>query len=523
MARPPHRAPPPFLLSRMTGLTIALVLLVVLSGCNEMSSRWFVGGGNSQGFWLPLTVGLRLDPSVTEAALAFTDSCRQPQTLPFGDRLTDALKRDIGMVFEHVLADAQPLGSRVAAPSDGVVEVVLGLKELELFISRQSTRKYPATVTLGATVSYVDAGGTLLSTANLRTEARGNIDTEGQSCEVHGLAGLANDAITRLAQGLNQHLGTSIKILQAAEAKQREGRPPVSGSQTGVARGGSAASRPAQAEASQGRTIDVDQVPERVRGYERRKAVGIAIGVGAFRDPEVPVVKFASHDAEVMARYLRAVGGMPAWQVKVVTDDHALKDDLVEVLENWLPQHVESGGDVLVFFSGRAMVDPVTGAVSLFPYEGTAASPGRLFSLRRLQAALTRLPLQHVVLLLDVTLTVPPDSIRHKSRGPVWDTAAPTTGDAKLVQVIGISEVQGAHRYERGRHGLFTFHLLRGLGGEADADGDGLVSLGELFDFVRTQVPKAARAEYGHEQEPMSVPPLDAKAQARSLPLARVK
>lgn len=507
----------------MAGLTVALVLPVVLSGCNEMSSRWFTGVGHSQGYWLPLTVGLRLDTSVTEAALAYTDSCGQPRTLPLGDRLTPALKRDIGMVFEHVLADAQPLGTRVAAPADGVVEVVLGLKEINLIILRQANKSYPATITLGATVSYFDAGGTLLSTGNLRTEARGTIDTDGQSCEVHGLPGLANDAITRLAQGLNQHLGTSIKILQAAEAKQREGRPTVSGSQTGAGRGGSAAVRPVQAEASPGRTIDVDQVPERVRGYERRKAVGIAIGVGAFHDPEVPVVKFASHDAEVMARYLRAVGGIPAWQVKVVTDDHALKEDLVEVLENWLPQHVEPGGDVLVFFSGRAMVDPVTGAVSLFPYEGTPTSPVRLFSLRRLQAALTRMPLQHAVLLLDVTLTVPPDSVCHKGQSPIWDATAPTTGDTKLVQIIGISEVQGAHQYERGRHGLFTFHLLRGLGGEADADGDGLVSLGELFDYVRTQVPKAARAEYGHEQEPMSVPPLDPKAQARNLPLARVK
>ncbi|OLC00403.1 MAG: hypothetical protein AUH35_01745 [Nitrospirae bacterium 13_1_40CM_62_7] len=507
----------------MTGLTVALVLLVVFPGCNEISSRWFTGAGASQGYWLPLTVGLRLDPSVTEAALAYTDSCRQPRTLPFGDRLTEALKRDIGMVFEHVLADAQPLGSRVATASDGVVEVVLGLKEVELFIHRQSTRSYPATVTLGATVSYFDAGGTLLSTRNLRTEARGNIDTEGQSCEVRGLAELANDAITRLAQGLNQHLGTSIKILQAAEAKQREGKPLVSGLQTGAGRGGSAASRPAQAEASQARSIDVDQVPERVRGYERRNSVGIAIGIGAFRDPEVPVVKFASHDAEVMARYLRAVGGIPAWQVKLVTDDHALKDDLVDVLENWLPQHVESGGDVLVFFSGRAMVDPVTGAVSLFPYEGTPTSHVRLLSLRRLQAALTRLPLQHAVLLLDVTMTVQHDSIRQKGQSPVWDAAVPTMGTAKLVQILGISEAQNAHQYERGRHGLFTFHLLKGLGGEAEADGDGLVSLGELFDYVRTQVPKAARAEYGHEQEPMSVPPLDANAQVRSLPLARVK
>ncbi|MGH7250888.1 MAG: caspase family protein [Nitrospiraceae bacterium] len=489
-----------------------------------MSSRWFAGVGHSQGYWLPLTVGLRLDPSVMEAGLAYTDSCRQPRTLPLGDRLTPALKRDIGMVFEHVLADAQPLGSGVAAPADGVVEVVLGLKELNLHILRQTTRSYPATVTLGATVSYFDAGGTLLSTGNLRTEARGTIDTDGQSCEVHGLAELANDAIARLAQGLNQHLGTSIKILQAAEAKQRGGLPLVSRSPTEAGSGRSAAAvGPVRAEASKGRTIDVDQVPERVRGYERRKTVGIAIGVGAFRDPEVPTVRFASHDAEVMARYLRAVGGLPAWRVKVVTDDHALKDDLVEVLENWLPQHVEPGGDVLVFFSGRAIVDPATGAVSLFPHEGTPASPVRLFSLRRLQAALTRLPLQHAILLLDVTLSVPPDSARHKGQSPVWDAAASTTGAPRLVQIIGTSEAQDAHRYERGRHGLFTFHLLKGLGGEADVDGDGLVSLGELFDFVRTQVPKAARAEYGHEQEPMSVPPLAPTAQARGLPLARVK
>ncbi|MGH7166906.1 MAG: hypothetical protein ACREII_00090, partial [Nitrospiraceae bacterium] len=111
----------------MTGPTVALVLLVVLSGCSQMSSRWFGGGGDSQGYWLPLTVGLRLDPSVMEAGLDYTDSCLQPRTLPLGGRLTNALKRDFGMVFERVVADAQPLGSGVAAQSDGVVEVVLGL------------------------------------------------------------------------------------------------------------------------------------------------------------------------------------------------------------------------------------------------------------------------------------------------------------------------------------------------------------------------------------------------------------
>ena len=510
-ARPSHLVPAPCLPNRVTGRIGALVLLIALSGCGEVSGRSWLGGSNSQGYWLPLTVDLRLDPSVAEAGLSYADACRQPRTFSFGDRLTVALMRNVGMVFERVQADPHPLGSPVRAPAEGVVEVALGLKEVSLYIPRQATKSYPTTVTLGATVSYVEAGGALVTTKSLRVEARGNVYTVRQSCEVHGLAGVVDDAIAILARGIKEHLGSSFKILQAAEARQHGGPPP------------SAAIPPIQADASRRRSIDVDRVPERVPGYERRKTAGIAIGVGTFRDPEVPAVEFAAHDAEVMAKYLRTVGGIPAWRVKVVTDDHALKDDLVDVLENWLPQHVEPGGDVLVYFSGRALVDSATGAVSLFPYEGTPTSPVQLFSLRRLHAALMRLALRQAVLLLDVALTIHPESSPQKGRGAAWDVAAPTAGDGRLVQILGISEAQDAHRYEQGRHGLFTFHVLEGLGGQADAEGDGVVSLGELFDYVRAQVPRSARAAYGHEQEPISVPPLDSNAQARNLPLARVK
>jgi len=114
-----------------------------------------------------LTVSLRLGPSVTDAGLDYTDPCRQRRTLPISDRLIDALKRDIGMVFEHVHTDAQPLSSGMAATSDGVVEVVLGLKELTLLIPRQDTQSYAATITLGATVTYYDAAGNLLYTKSL--------------------------------------------------------------------------------------------------------------------------------------------------------------------------------------------------------------------------------------------------------------------------------------------------------------------------------------------------------------------
>ncbi len=39
-----------------------------------------------------------------------------------------------------------------------------------------------------------------------------------------------------------------------------------------------------------------------------------------------------------------------------------------------------------------------------------------------------------------------------------------------------------------GGHGAFTWSVLRGLDGKADADHDGFVTAGELIDFVSSDV-----------------------------------
>jgi uncharacterized caspase-like protein len=49
-----------------------------------------------------------------------------------------------------------------------------------------------------------------------------------------------------------------------------------------------------------------------------------------------------------------------------------------------------------------------------------------------------------------------------------------------------------------GGHGIFTWALLDGLNGKADADNDGIVSLGELLDYVDITV----RRETANEQHP---------------------
>jgi hypothetical protein len=282
-----------------------------------------------------------------------------------------------------------------------------------------------------------------------------------------------------------------------------------------------AAVRPAE-EAPEVLSVDVDRTPRRPRGFEQKKAAAVAIGVGAFREEDVGALRYAAHDAEVMARYFQTVGGMLSRQVRVLTDDRALKEDVTEVLEIWLPEQVDQHSTVMVFFSGRAYADPATGAVSLLPFEGVPGSAARVYSLRRLHAALGRLPVAHAILILDVTLTEPKDPPRRRKE-PVWSPIPSLLDNGRLVQLLGVTGDQQAHEYPKGKHGLFTYYVLKGLAGEADEDRDGTVVIGELYDYARAEVLRVARTEFGNEQEPVCMPDFGTYDGHWGLPLARLK
>jgi hypothetical protein len=87
--------------------------------------------------------------------------------------------------------------------------------------------------------------------------------------------------------------------------------------------------------------------------------------------------------------------------------------------------------------------------------------------------------------------------------------------------MVGNHRLQEAQSLEQGRHGLFTYHLLRGLQGLADADRDGTVVAGELCTYARNQVSRAAKEQFGNGQDPLCVPPPGLGAMVRIHPLAK--
>ncbi|HKO30880.1 MAG TPA: hypothetical protein VJU54_07055 [Nitrospiraceae bacterium] len=267
--------------------------------------------------------------------------------------------------------------------------------------------------------------------------------------------------------------------------------------------------------------VDVDQLPKRTSLLKQPKAVGIVIGVGQFRENGIAQIKYAARDATVMATYLKSIAGIPSERVQTLIDTHALKDDLIQVLEEWLPTQVDPTSVVYVSISGRGMVEATTGAVSMMLFDSTVASGERRYSLRRLQESLASLPIQRAVVILDLSF----DQISSKEAAdviaPLWEQAG--GGKDKIMWIIGNRAVREAHSFSPGRHGLFTYQLLKGLGGAADLDKNGTILVGELCTYTRWQVLKVSQEQYGNEQEPLCLPGPGTGSPVRLQPIAQFK
>jgi len=272
------------------------------------------------------------------------------------------------------------------------------------------------------------------------------------------------------------------------------GLPPAQTMSAALRAGGAAA----LAGAGASRFFDnVDQVPPAPAGFQRPQTHLLAVGISSYRDQQIPGRKFAAQDAELVASYFKTVGGLPAANVRVLQDRKALRPDIEEAILDWLPPRITPESVVIVYFSGQALVS-ASGETYLVPYEGSGASTFRLYPVKDLQTALGKLKAQQVVLIFDGGMARLSKEGVLKAKAPQWET-----GGGAVVRLIGTTGLQSGLEPDQLKHGLFTYYLLRGLKGEADANHDGEVALGELAAFLRQAVPAAAKSQFNQDQRPL--------------------
>ena len=203
-------------------------MLLLSAGCQFFAQR----SGIPTNYNLPLTVLLRMDPSIAAATIEYRDACGQAATAPIHEALQTTTQKTPGAGVRTCSGWGPEIQANAA---DGVVDVALGFREVNLFVPRKANKSYPATVTLGLDFSYTDQQGTVLHSKKLQSSATGEVEARADSCDISGLEAVAQEAITNLIQGMAQQLGTATKIREQAQfRKAHRGAVPPSASQSAV-------------------------------------------------------------------------------------------------------------------------------------------------------------------------------------------------------------------------------------------------------------------------------------------------
>ena len=229
-------------------------------------------------------------------------------------------------------------------------------------------------------------------------------------------------------------------------------------------------------------------------------AYALIVGIERYRD--VPSPTGARQDAQRFAQLARQTLGIPESHVVLAIDDRASKGDIEKHL-SWLKANVQPGGRIYFFFSGHGAPEPSSGTSYLLPYDGDPRSLDQTaLTLGSVLKSLSDTRAKDVVAILDSCFSgaggrsVLPPGARPLVR--VRETSA--SARLALFTASSGSEISGPT--PGGAGGLFTHYVTEGLGtGQADADGDGQVTMRELLDWVKPRVSREAKRD-NRDQNP---------------------
>jgi tetratricopeptide (TPR) repeat protein len=231
------------------------------------------------------------------------------------------------------------------------------------------------------------------------------------------------------------------------------------------------------------------------------RSYAVVIGVAAYKNlPATAQLEFPNRDAEdIYAALISPEGGQfPAENVHKLINERATVENIRHEIEDWLPSVTKENDRVLIYFAGHGFVSGGKGYLA--PYDvdikkvATSAYP-----MDSLGAAIGgRIKGKWKVLITDACHSgaITPEADAKQVNQSLLDL------QKSLFSLTASRDREQSFESDKfgGGHGVFTYYVVKGLEGEADTDGDGIVSADELSEYVHSNV----RLATGGRQNPTS-------------------
>lgn len=250
-------------------------------------------------------------------------------------------------------------------------------------------------------------------------------------------------------------------------------------------------------------------LPKDVTAKPYPKDWGLIIGIENYY--RLPKAEYARKDALIVRDYFIRVLGIPEKNIISLIDADATKARIEGYLRKYIRKNVSKDATLYVYFTGHGMPGTRKGEPYLVPFDAdTRFIEQTGYKLVSFYQDLNKLDLKRVYVFLDSCFS----GMASRAAEMLVKGARPALMHVKRVRppsnsVISLnatSSGQISNAYPEKGHGLFTYYLLRGLKGAADADHDGWTSMKEMYGYVRNHVTRESRRMQS-EQIPSIVPP----------------
>lgn len=225
----------------------------------------------------------------------------------------------------------------------------------------------------------------------------------------------------------------------------------------------------------------------------------VIVGVSEYNNERIPRLQFAHIDADAFARFLRseAGGNIPENQIKLLTNKQATQGQMAAAL-TWLLEESKEGDTAIIFFSGHGDMETQTvmnhGFLLTHDAPASTYMAGGAFPVFYLQSIVQTLSTQRKAQVVLITDACHAGQLAGSAnRGPQATAQLLTEQFANEARLLSCqsNEFSAEGAQWGGGHGVFTYFLLDGLTGLADANQDQTVTLLELQRFLEDQVPAA--------------------------------
>jgi len=242
------------------------------------------------------------------------------------------------------------------------------------------------------------------------------------------------------------------------------------------------------------------QKPEPRKG----KLFAVVIGISKYDQSgsSISNLKYADQDATSFLEFLKSPGGgaLTDDSVTVLLNEQATTKNIRHALFTFLTA-AQPQDTVMIYIAGHGAPDPhdPRNLYLLTADSNPQDMGGTAFPMWQMQDVYER------VLKAKKVITVADTCHSYGFSGARADDAAQNgsnlinqyleryaaKGERAVITASDISESSFEDAKWGNGHGVFTYFLLKGLKGEADKNHDGVVTAGELFDYLQRVVPEA--------------------------------